>query len=331
MTGASGFIGAQVVRALRARGHRVTALVRPGAARRALGDDAIRWIEADYLTDDALLRRALAGMDWCFHVAASYHLWLPDYAPMFAANVEGTRRVLAAAVDAGCRRIVHTSTASCLELPKPGPTGRIEPADESRPAAESAMTNPYKLSKWRAEQAALEFARNGAPVVVVNPTAPIGSGDSKPTPTGQIIRDFLADRLPAYVDTGLNWVSVDDVAEGHVLAAERGRIGERYVLGHAEGNWTLREMLERLARISGRPAPRVRLPLWCAYAAAYAGESWAKISGRPPRAPLAGVRMAARTMWFSPAKAVRELGLPQTDPEQALREAAAWFSGRPQR
>lgn len=328
VTGASGFIGAHVVRALRTRGHPVTALLRPGADPRALADCGARLVEADYLADGAALRAALQGADWCFHLAASYHLWLPDYRPMFAANVEGTRKVLTAAAEAGCSRIVHTSTAGCLRPPKADAVGRVMPADETRLAAEREMTNPYKLSKWRAEQVAASLAAEGMPVIIVNPTAPVGAWDLKPTPTGQILRDFLRRRLPAYVDTGLNWVSVRDVAEGHVLAAERGRIGERYLLGHAEGNWTLRHMMEHLEELSGVPAPKIRLPLWCAYGAAFAGEALARVTGRPPRAPLAGVRMAADRMWFNPAKAIRELGLPQTPPREALREAVEWFKAR---
>lgn len=325
VTGASGFVGAHVVRALRARGHEVTVLLRPGADRRALPDASVRVVEADWVGRPETLKPALAGADWCFHVAASYHLWLPDYAPMFAANVEGTRNVLAAAAEAGCSRIVYTSTVGCLRLPKAGPDDTVVPADETCLSTEAEMCNPYKLSKWRAEQVALGLSAQGAPIVVVNPTTPIGGLDLKPTPTGQIFRDFLNRRLPAYVDTGLNWVSVRDVAEGHILAAERGRIGERYLLGHLEGNWTLRQTLQQLSEISGIPAPKVRLPLWCAYGAAYVNEAWSKISGQPPRAPLGGVRMAARKMWVTPTKAVQELGLPQTPVKEALAEALEWF------
>jgi dihydroflavonol-4-reductase len=321
VTGASGFIGAHVVRALRTRGHHVTALLRPGTDRSALAGCEVRRIESDYLTDPSRLRAALEGVDWCFHLAASYHLWLPDYEPMFATNVEGTRRVLAAATEAGCSRIIHTSTAGCIGLAN----AAISPADEGCIATEAEMTNPYKLSKWRAEQVAATMAAQGAPVIIVNPTAPVGAWDLKPTPTGLILRDFLRRRLPAYVDTGLNWVSVRDVAEGHVLAAERGRIGERYILGNADGNWTLRQMMEHLEELSGLPAPKIRLPLWCAFGAAFASEGLAKLTGHPPRAPLAGVRMAADKMWFNPAKAIRELGLPQTPPREALREAVHWF------
>jgi dihydroflavonol-4-reductase len=321
VTGASGFIGAHVVRALRNRGHHVTVLLRPGTDERALDGCEVRRIESDYLVDPSGLRAALEGVDWCFHLAASYHLWLPDYGPMFATNVEGTRRVLAAATEAGCSRIIHTSTAGCIGLRN----AAIAPADEGCIAAEAEMSNPYKLSKWRAERVAATMAAQGAPVIIVNPTAPVGAWDLKPTPTGLILRDFLQRRLPAYVDTGLNWVSVRDVAEGHVLAAERGRIGERYILGSAEGNWTLHQTMRRLAELSGFPAPKIRLPLWCAFGAAYSSEGLAKLTGRPPRAPLAGVRMAADKMWFNPAKAIRELGLPQTPPYEALREAMHWF------
>jgi dihydroflavonol-4-reductase len=270
------------------------------------------------------LAEGLRGCDWCFHVAASYHLWLRDYGPMYAANVGGTRRVLEAAGAAGCARIVYTSTVGCLGLPRTV-QGRLVPSDETATASEAQMSNHYKRSKWQAEQVARGLAAQGLPVVIVNPTAPVGPRDAKPTPTGQVIVDFLNGRLPAYVETGLNWVHVRDVAVGHILAAERGRPGERYILGHAEGNWTMRETLAVLAELSGLPAPRVRLPYGVALIAAYLNEALARVTGHPPKAPLGGVRMARYQMFFNPAKAIRELGLPQTPPREALREAVAWF------
>jgi dihydroflavonol-4-reductase len=266
----------------------------------------------------------MRGCDWCFHTAASYHLWLPDYAPMYAANVEGTRNVIEAAVDAGCGRIVYTSTVGCIGLPK-GADGIVAPTDETAPVSETQMSSHYKMSKWRAEEVARELAVRGAPIVIVNPSAPVGPRDVKPTPTGQVIVDFLNRKMPAYLDTGLNWVHVRDVAIGHILAAEKGRVGERYILGHAEGNWTMQQTLGVLEATTGVPAPNVRIPYSLALTAAHVNEVVSRFTGKSPKVPLAGVRMAKYKMWFNPAKAIRELGLPQTPPTQALAEAVEWF------
>ncbi len=323
VTGASGFIGANLAQELAARGHRVKALLRPTSDRRGLRGVEFEAVTGD-VSDRAGLTAALRGCDWCFHVAASYHLWLRDYGPMYAANVEGTRLVIETAVAAGCTRIVYTSTVGCIGLPEET-DGRVVPTDENAPVSEAQMSNHYKRSKWRAEQVALDLARQGAPVVIVNPSAPVGPRDVKPTPTGQVIVDFLNRRMPAYLDTGLNFVHVRDVAVGHILAAERGHVGERYILGHAQGNWTMKEAFTVLERLTGIRAPKVRVPYLVALLAAYANEAVAALTGRPPKAPLAGVRMAKYKMFFNPAKAVRELGLPQTPPEQALADAVAWF------
>jgi dihydroflavonol-4-reductase len=323
VTGASGFIGANLVHELVARGHQVRALLRPGSDTRGLNGVAFETVPGD-LADGECLKAGLAGCDWCFHVAASYHLWLRDYGPMYAANVIGTRAVLEAAAAAGCSRIIYTSTVGCIGLPQPA-NGKIQPTDESATTLESQMSNHYKRSKWQAEQVALELARRGLPVVIVNPSAPVGPRDVKPTPTGQVIVDFLNRAMPAYLDTGLNWVHVRDVAAGHALAAEKGRVGERYILGHAEGNWTMQQTFAVLAEITGLPAPRLRIPYWVALAAAHVNETVSSFTGKPPKAPLAGVRMAKYKMFFNPAKAVRELGLPQTPPRQALAEAVEWF------
>ncbi len=323
VTGASGFIGANLVHELVARGHQVKALLRPGSDLRGLAGAKFERVSGD-LGDRDTLKAGLAGSDWCFHVAASYHLWLRDYAPMYAANVEGTRHVLEAAAAAGCSRIVYTSTVGCIGLPQEV-NGAVVPTDETATVAEAQMSNHYKRSKWQAEQVAMELARNGAPVVIVNPSAPIGPRDVKPTPTGQVIVDFLNRAMPAYLDTGLNWVHVRDVAIGHILAAERGRIGERYILGHADGNWTMQQAFAVLEEITGVPAPRARIPYAVALAAAHANEAMSRLTGKPPKAPLGGVRMAKYKMFFNPAKAIRELGLPQTPPRQALADAVAWF------
>ena len=266
----------------------------------------------------------MEGADWCFHLAASYHLWLPDYRPMYQVNVQGTRNVLQAAASAGCSRIVYTSTVGCIG-PAKQLNGTFIPTDEGAEVGEAQMSNHYKRSKWQAEQLALGLAREGLPIVVVNPSAPVGPRDSKPTPTGKVIVDYLNHRMPAHLDTGLNWVHVRDVAAGHVLAAERGRLGERYILGSAVGNLTMSETFQIMEEITGLPAPRMRVPYPVALAVAYVDETLSKLTGKPPRAVLAGVRMAKHKMFYNPAKAIRELGLPQTDPREALREAIDWF------
>jgi dihydroflavonol-4-reductase len=323
VTGASGFIGANLAHELVARGHRVKALLRSQSDTRGLKGIEVERVAGD-VADADRIKAAVRGCDWCFHVAASYHLWLRDYSPMYAANVAGTRTVLEAAAGAGCARIVYTSTVGCIALPQPA-NGQVTPTDETCLASEAQMSNHYKRSKWQAEQVALELARKGAPVLIVNPSAPVGPRDVKPTPTGQVIVDFLNRRMPAYLDTGLNYVHVRDVAVGHILAAEKGHIGERYILGHAQGNWTLKEAFAVLEQLTGVPAPKVRVPFWVALCAAHVNEAMAQLTGKPPKAPLAGVRMAKYKMFFNPAKAVRELGLPQTPPRQALADAVEWF------
>jgi len=323
VTGASGFIGANLVHELVARGHRVKALFRSGSDLRGLRGVEFERIEGD-VGQGQRLEAAMRGCDWCFHAAASYHLWLPDYRPMYAANVEGTRTVLEAAAAAGCARIVYTSTVGCIGLPKLV-DGRLVPSDERSLVSEAQMSNPYKRSKWQAEQVALQLAQKGLPVVIVNPSAPIGPRDVKPTPTGQVIVDFLNRAMPAYLDTGLNYVHVRDVAIGHILAAEKGRVGQRYILGNAEGNWTLKESFQVLEQITSLPAPKVRIPYFVALAAAHLNEAFSRFTAKPPKAPLAGVRMAKYKMFFNPAKAIAELGLPQTPPKQALSDAVEWF------
>jgi len=325
VTGASGFIGANLIHELVARGHEVKALLRPESDTRGLKGAEFERVGGD-VSDPALLTAAMRGCDWCFHVAASYHLWLRDYAPMYAANVAGTRNVIEAAKAAGCSRIVYTSTVGCIGLPTVS-NGTLIPTDETAPVSEAQMRNHYKLSKWQAEVTARELAAKGAPVVIVNPSAPVGPRDVKPTPTGQVLVDFLNRKMPAYLDTGLNWVHVRDVAIGHILAAEKGRIGERYILGHAEGNWTMKQTFAVLQEMTGLPAPRFQVPFLVALAAAHVDETVSHFTGKPPKAPLAGVRMARYKMFFNPAKAIRELELPQTPPKQALAEAVEWFRG----
>jgi dihydroflavonol-4-reductase len=325
VTGASGFIGANLVHELVARGHRVKALLRSEADLRGLAGADFERVPGD-ISDRDKLQQAMAGCDWCFHVAASYRLWLRDYRPMYAANVDGTRNVLQAAGAAECSRIVYTSTVGCVGVPATIRGQTAAPTNETATVTEAKLKgNHYKISKWRAEKLARQLAGEGLPVVIVNPSAPVGPRDVKPTPTGQVIVDFLNRKMPAYLDTGLNWVHVRDVAIGHILAAEKGRVGERYILGSADGNWTMKEAFAILKQITGVPAPRIQIPYGVAWLAACGDELKSKFTGRPPRAPLAGVRMALNKMFFNPAKAIRELGLPQTPPKQALADAAEWF------
>jgi dihydroflavonol-4-reductase len=317
VTGGTGFVGANVVRELLAEGATVRVLARPRSNRRALADLRVEVVEGDLL-DAASLRRAVAGVQTVFHVAADYRLWVPDPQLLFRTNVDGTRAVLEAATAAGARRIVYTSTVGVLGIPHDG-----APGTEETPVSLRDMVGPYKTSKFLAERAALEMARAGAPVVVVNPSAPVGPWDVKPTPTGQMIVDFMRGKMFASLDTGLNLVHVRDVAQGHLLAARHGRVGERYILGHA--NLSLREIFSLLAPITGRRPPRLTIPYGVAWLGAACLEGAARMRGRAPQVPLTAVRMARKRMYFSPAKAVRELGLPQTDVGQALQDAVEWF------
>jgi len=313
VTGATGFIGWHVAWKLAERGHRVRALVRPAGKLRELDVEAA----TGDLRDPESLARAVAGCGLVFHVAADYRLWAKDPSELYASNVDGTRNLLAAARKAGVERFVYTSTVGCIGVP-PGGAG-----DESMPVSLEEMTGAYKRSKFLAEQAASEAAESGFPVVIVNPTGPVGDHDFKPTPTGKIIVDFLRGAMPAFVDTGLNLVDVADAAEGHVLACERGRPGARYILGCE--NLTLRRILEKLAGVSGRPAPKIRIPFAAAYAAGAASTAWARLTGTEPRVPLDGVRMARKKMWVSHDKAARELGFAPAPVDGALRRAVEWF------
>jgi len=266
----------------------------------------------------------MEGCDWCFHCAASYHLWLPDYKPMYVANVEGTYNVIEAAGHTSVHRIVYTSTVGCIGLPKEV-DGQVVPSTENDTIAHEDLANDYKRSKWEAELLALKFAREGLPVVIVNPSAPVGPRDVKPTPTGQVIVAYLNREMPAYLETGLNWVHVRDVAAGHILAAEKGTVGQRYILGNKDGNWTMEETLKVLEEITGISAPKTKIPHWFAMAAAHIDEGTSFFTKKAPRAPVAGVRMAKHKMWFNPQRAIRELGLPQTPPKQAFADAVQWF------
>jgi len=324
VTGASGFVGSNLVHELLAQGHEVKALLRLGADERALAGAKFERVTGDVL-DRKLLDREIAGCDWCFHVAANYQLWMRDYSTMYEVNIEGTRNVIEAAGKVGCARIVYTSSVGCMGTAK-NVNGRWIPADEAEQVSEMEMSNDYKRSKFRAETVAFDlFRKRGLPVVIVNPTAPVGPRDVKPTPTGRVIVDFLNGKLPAYVDTGLNWVHVRDVAIGHIRAAEKGTLGERYILGNKEGNWTMKETLAALEEITGIAAPKLKIPHWVALAAAHVEEGTSFFTRKPPRAPVAGVKMAKSKMWFNSQKAIRNLDLPQTSPKQALAEAVEWF------
>lgn len=322
VTGGTGFVGANLARELLAAGATVRVLARPGGDRRALDGLKVEIVEGDLL-DAASLARACTGVDIVYHVAADYRLWAPDPGALHRVNVEGTRAMLEAAGAAGVRRVVYTSTVGALGLPKDGGAGT-----EDTPVSVADMVGAYKRSKFLAEQVALELARRGLPVVIVNPSAPIGPWDVKPTPTGQMIVDFMRGRMFATLDTGLNLVHVRDVARGHVLAAERGRVGEKYILGAAHGNVSLAEIGRLLADLTGRRPPRLRVPYAVAWCSAACMEAVARVTGGAPRVPLTAVRMARKRMYFSPAKAIRELSLPQTDVREALREAVEWFAAR---
>src|SRR5271167_2253194 len=320
VTGGNGFVGCHVVRALLARGDRVRVLARDHADMSALDGLPVEKVRGDLRQFDSIAN-AVKGCDEVYHVAADYRLWLRDPAPMYASNVTGTQNILRAAASAGVSRIVYTSTVGALGIHHGG-AGR-----EDTPSSLADMPGYYKRSKYMAEQAALEAAHNRAPLVIVNPSTPIGALDFKPTPTGRIIVDFLNRRMPAYVETGLNIVDVEDVARGHLLAAERGRIGEKYILGGE--NLTLKEFLGRLARLSGLPAPKVRIPYAVALGYALGAEAFARtVTRRAPRASLTEVRMARKKMFFDSSKARAELGYSPGPIEAAIGTAIEFFRSR---
>jgi dihydroflavonol-4-reductase len=317
VTGATGFVGAAVARALLGARWQVRVLARPGSDRRNLKSLDVEVSEGD-LADSNSLERAAQGCDGLFHVAADYRLGARDPAELYRSNVEGTRNVLSAAHRSGVQRIVYTSSVATIGIPADG-----TPGDEQSPNSLENMIGHYKRSKYLAEEVVREAARGGISVVIVSPSTPVGPGDVKPTPTGQLVLDAAAGRMPAYVDTGLNIVHVDDVAAGHLLAYERGRPGERYILGGQD--MSLREILELIARLEGRNPPRVRLPYGVVLPIAYLAEGFARLTGRSGRITLEGVRMSRKKMFFSSAKAVRELGYRWRPPVQAFEDAIRWF------
>jgi dihydroflavonol-4-reductase len=320
VTGASGFIGSAVLRKLIERGHEARALVRPTSDPRNLDGLDVEVVEGDLL-QPATLERAVDGCSALFHVAADYRLWVPRPEEIYATNVGGTRDLLRAAARAGVKRIVYTSSVATLGLHQGG-----APADETTPVQLEHMIGHYKRSKFLAEEEVRRLsAAEGIPVVIVNPAAPMGPRDVKPTPTGRMVLDAARGRMPAYVDTGLNVVHVDDVAAGHVLAFERGAVGERYILGAA--NMTLKEILTEVSAIAGRRPPRLCLPHNLVLPVAWAAEGWARLRGREPLIAADGVRLARKRMFFSSEKARRELGYEARPAVEALRDAVAWFRG----
>jgi dihydroflavonol-4-reductase len=318
VTGGTGFIGGAVVRRLLEEDHEVRALVRRGADIRQLDGLPVEMVEGD-VRDPESLQKGIAGCDWVFHVAALYSYWGHRWDDFHQTNVEGTRKVLEASRLEGVERVVYTSSIAVL-----GVHADRTPATEDTPSSLDDRIGPYQRSKFLAEEVAREFARRGLPVVIVNPSSPVGVGDHKPTPTGQITVDFLKGRMFAYVDTGLNIVDVEDVAAGHLLAAEQGRVGERYILGGE--NLTLKQVLDLLADVSGQPPVRFRIPHAIAQTWSYLDVTLARLN--PRRVPAATpdkVRLSRRYEFFDPGKAVRELGLPQTPAREGLRKAVAWY------
>jgi dihydroflavonol-4-reductase len=317
VTGGTGFVGRAVVEELLAAGREVRVLAR-NPDHPALTGLAVEVAVGD-LRDPESLKRSLTDCTCLFHVAADYRLWVPDPATMYAINVDGTRQLLEAAASEGVSRVVYTSTVGTLGNPGDG-----TPGTEDTPVRLDDMVGHYKRSKFLAEGVALEFARHGLPLVVVNPSTPVGPWDSRPTPTGQIIVDFIKRRMPAYLETGLNLIHVQDVAKGHLLAEEKGQVGEKYVLGHE--NLSLSQIFHLLAEITGIPAPKVKLPYWPVLGLAYVDEFLATyIRHRPPRMPVTAIRMAKKFMYFDNRKAIEYLGFALTPVRQALADAVEWF------
>jgi dihydroflavonol-4-reductase len=318
VTGATGFLGSHVARALQDQGAKLRLLVRPTSNLKNLDGLKAETAVGD-LRDPASLEKAMAGCEAVFHVAADYRLWLRDPAEMYRSNVEGTRTILNAARKNAVRCVVYTSSVATI-----GFTGNGHPADEDSPVSLADMIGHYKRSKFMAEQLALETGRAGMRVVIVNPTTPVGEQDVKPTPTGRIVVDFLKRKFPAYVETGLNLVDVRECAHGHIAALERGKGGERYILGGE--NLTLKQILDKLGAVAGFPSPTVKLPYFVAYLAGAVDETVSgRMLGREPRATVETVRMGKKKMWASSAKAERELGWRIVPADDALRRAVEWF------
>ena len=317
ITGATGFVGSAVVRAALRDGWQVRVTRRGASDMRALDGLEVEIVTVD-LSDTEALTQAMAACDAVFHVAADYRLWAADPNELYENNVEGTRRVCEAALAAGVTRVVYTSSVATLGIPKDG-----TPGDETTPVGLADMIGHYKRSKYLAEEVAREYADAGLDIVIVNPSAPIGPRDHKPTPTGQMVLEAAAGRMPAFVDTGLNVAHVDDVARGHLQAYAKGQAGRRYVLGGAD--MTLAEILNMVAEIVERPAPKIRLPHNLVLPIAHVAERVARMTGKPPRVTVDGVKLAKKHMFFSHARAAQELGYRARPARDALADAVAWY------
>lgn len=320
VTGGTGFIGSHVVRRLLSEKLDVRCLVRHGSNQSNLSGLTVEIALGD-LSDPASLKHALWGCEMLFHVAADYRVWARHPEDLAKTNVEGSRHILQAAADAGIKKVVFTSSVAAVGRPQD--KGRLGVGREDLDPPTDQQVGPYKRSKFESELVAREFAKKGLPVVIVNPSAPIGSHDIKPTPTGKMVVDFINGKMPAYVETGMNFVDVEDVAAGHWLAAQKGRVGERYILGNR--NMTLKEFLDELAKVAGRPAPRIKIPYAVAWMAGAVSTGMSYFTGKEPMIPLDGVRMAHAPMYYDASKAVKELGLPQTPIPVALEKAVRWF------
>ncbi len=316
VTGAAGFLGSHVARQLAARGDAVRVLLRPSSTNRAISDLSLEYVTGD-LRNPASLDRAMQGVRRVFHVAADYRLWARHSGEIYESNVTGTRNLLQAAKRAGVQQLIYTSTVATIAVDRP------ELPNEATDAALEEMVGHYKRSKWQAEREVLQAAQEGLPVIVAMPTTPVGPGDWKPTPTGKIIVDFLNGRMPGYVETGLNFVGVEDCAAGHLLVAEKGKVGERYLLG-AE-NLTLKQVLDTLAQITGLPAPKHKIPHGLALCAAYANTIFARLTFREPSIPVEGVKIAQHMMFVDCARTQRELGFRPGPVAAALERAVRWY------
>ena len=316
VTGAAGFLGSHVTRQLVARGEEVRVLIRASSSNRAISDLPLEYVTGD-LRDPASLERAMKGVRRVFHVAADYRLWAKRSQDIYDSNVGGTKNLLAAAKAAGVAQLIYTSTVATIAV------DRLELPNEFTDSKLEEMIGHYKRSKWMAEQEALKAAKEGLPVVVAMPTTPVGPWDWKPTPTGKVILDFLNGKMPGYVETGLNFVGVEECAAGHLLVAERGKVGERYLLG-AE-NLTLKEMLDTLAKITSLPAPGMKIPHGVALGVAYVESTLSRLVGREPQIPVEGVKIAQHRMFVDCSRAQKELGFQPGSVAAALERAVRWY------
>jgi dihydroflavonol-4-reductase len=316
VTGAAGFLGSHVARQLVARGHTVRVLMRPSSSNRAISDLSLEYVTGD-LRDVGSLERAMKGVEQVFHVAADYRLWAKKPQDIYDSNVGGTKNLLSAAKQAGVSQLIYTSTVATIAVDRP------KLPDEFTDAKLAEMIGHYKRSKWMAEQEVLREAKEGAPILVAMPTTPVGPWDWKPTPTGKIILDFLNGKMPGYVDTGLNFVGVEDCAAGHLLVSEKGTAGERYLLG-AE-NLTLKALLDLLAEITGLSAPSMKIPHGMALGVAYVESAFSRLVGKQPAIPVEAVKIAQHRMFVDASRAQRELGFNPGPVKSALERAAQWY------